>query len=156
MAAPPRVTSAERRAQQQAVWDTYNAQVAAQQAEWQAAAAGQASPSSDSSGGGGPAPMSREMQSWQYVIQETDVIEECFAHLDCRVGLIYVCSAVSNGVLTDPVADVYIGRTRQHLTEIRGDATIPVLLNDSSTGDPQSCRTYVRGTAGTIVVLKYR
>ena len=96
-----------------------------------------------------------ETQTAQYIIQQSNVIEECFAHVNCHAALIYCLASVSNGVLTGPADTVYIGRTRAHLTEERADTT-PVLINESSSGAPQSCRTYVNGPAGTIIPLQYR
>ena len=93
-----------------------------------------------------------------YTIQTSNVIEDCFGHVQLIEGLIYVCASVSNGVLQPAAATAYIGRTAQHLTEVRnvGDENVPVLISASYDQAAQPGRTYVRGTAGDTLVLIYR
>jgi len=93
-----------------------------------------------------------------YTIQQTDVIECAFSHINVISGLLYVFKGVTNGVLGPAVGTAYIGTTMQHLTEVRntGDENVPVLINETVKSDLQSARTYVRGTAGDQILLRYR
>lgn len=93
-----------------------------------------------------------------YEIVQDDTVEVCFGHIKLKAGLIYVCGGVNNGVL-DPASDAaYLGRTAQHLTEVRnqGDENTPVLINETVNSEPQSGRTYVRGKAGDKLILIWR
>ena len=93
-----------------------------------------------------------------YVINATDTIEVAFSHLEIVSGLIYCFGSVNNGVLQDAAGVVYLGRTPQHLGEIRGvgDQNVPVLIPETSKSELQEARYYVRGTAGDQLLLVYR
>jgi len=93
-----------------------------------------------------------------YTIVADDTIEVAFGHVQLTAGLIYVCGGVTNGVLDPASAAAYLGRTAQHLTEVRnmGDENVPVLINETAKSEPQSGRIYVRGKAGDKLILIYR
>jgi hypothetical protein len=93
-----------------------------------------------------------------YTIIADDTIEEAFGHVKLVSGLIYVCGGVTNGVPDPAQAACYLGRTAQHLTEVRnvGDENVPVLINETVKSELQSGRTYLRGKAGDKLVLLYR
>ena len=94
-----------------------------------------------------------------YVIQATGVQEEAFGHIDCNAGLIYCVGGVSAGVLQQTSgATTYLGRTSQHLTEVRnqGEENNPFIIPETSLGQTQSASVWVKGTAGDKLILVYR
>jgi len=99
-----------------------------------------------------------EMRHETYIIQTSDTIEECFAHVQMVAGLVYIHGGDDNGALADATATCYLGRLRKFLTEQRlvGDQTVPYIYPETQGSERQSARLYVRGAAGTHVLLVYR
>lgn len=101
---------------------------------------------------------SSDSESEEFTIPQTDVIAEAFGHVKCLDALIYVHGGDSNGVLAAASSDTYLGRTRKFLTEVRvvGEQNLPFLIPETGKSELQPARTYVRGAAGTKLLLVYR
>jgi tetrahydromethanopterin S-methyltransferase subunit D len=100
---------------------------------------------------------SNEMQQEEYTIQVTDTVEECFKHLRVISALVYVHGGVVGGVPAAAAADCYIGRTAAYLTELRavGEQATPYLISETSTSEDQPARIFVKGAAGTKILIQY-
>ena len=94
----------------------------------------------------------------EYVIQHDNVIEPAFQNIRIRSGLIYVHGGDLNGVLQEADEDTYLGRTSKHLTELRtvGEQNTPVLIPETGLSEPQKALMFVRGAAGTKLLLLYQ
>lgn len=99
-----------------------------------------------------------EVTAEVYSIKATNAIEECFGHIKCVSALVYIHGGDTEGVLQDAAATTYLGRTSKFLTEVRdaGDQNFPILISETNLGEEQYARCWVKGNAGTKILLIYR
>jgi hypothetical protein len=154
----PPPSLAQQKAAAADAWAAYNAQVAAQQAAWSGTTSAASSGGILPSAGEISRALSGATRTAQYKILTTGAIEQAFGNILGVTGLIYCCTGTIAGVLQPTVGTVYLGRSLPHLTEVRapGEENSPVLISETGRSELQNFSHWVKGTAGDVLILKYR
>ena len=94
-----------------------------------------------------------------YTIQQTGVIEECFAQSKCVSASIFATGGTVGGVFQPTAAALtYLGQTRNHLhiNRATGDEYVAFEIPETPLSELQVLRLYVKGTAGDVIVAALR